>query len=157
MLKKEKDANLDFNKFYILSMSHPIIKKLEDKYKRSDLPEIRPGMIIRLVQKIKEGEKTRNQTIEGLVITKKHGQEIGSMITIRKIVSGVGIEWTIPLNAPQIEKIEIVKESRMRRSKLYYIRNKSQRQTRMKLKREIRQAKAIKLPKEEIVEEIAEE
>jgi len=127
-------------------MVHPKIDKITEKYKRADLPEIKPGMIIRLVQKIKEGDKVRNQTIEGLVIAQKHGQEMGNHITIRRIIGGIGTEWSISRHSPQIEKIEIIKASKVRRAKLYYMRRKSQKETRLKLRREIKVARQAKKP-----------
>jgi len=142
-------------------MSHLKLKAVTDKQKRHDLADIKPGMIVKIIQKIKEGNKTRNQTIEGLVISRKHGQEIGSRITVRRIVAGVGIEWTIPSHAPNIEKVEVLKESKVRRAKLYYMRRKSQRQTRMKLKREIKALREAKIedveipPQEQIAEQEA--
>ena len=85
---------------------------------KKDLPEIRPGDTIRIYQKVKEKE----QIFEGLVIARKHGKGIGSTITIRKIISGIGVERIFPLHSPTIEKIEILKRGKVRRAKLYYLR-----------------------------------
>lgn len=87
-----------------------------------DLPDLRPGDTIRVSQKIKEGDKERIQTFEGLVIARKHGKETGSTITVRKIISSVGVERIFPLHSPTIEKIEILKREKTRRAKLYYLR-----------------------------------
>ena len=81
-------------------------------------PDIRPGDTIRVHQKIKEGDKDRIQIFEGLVIGKKHGKGINSNITVRKVVDGVGVEKIFPVNSPSIEKIEILRSGKVRRSKL---------------------------------------
>ncbi len=100
--------------------------------------EIKPGMTIRVFQKIKEGEKSKLQQIEGLVLARKHGQEPGATITIRRILDGVGVEWILPVFSPKIERIELIKASRVRRSKLYSLRTKSQKKIRAKLRKEIK-------------------
>jgi len=92
------------------------------------IPEIKPGMTIRVYQKIKErnpkGElKERVQYFEGLVIAKKHGKEIGGSITVRKVSDGVGVEKIFPLHLPTITKIEIKKQERVRRAKLNFLKN----------------------------------
>src|SRR3989344_7725293 len=99
-----------------------------------DFSNIRPGLTLKIHQKIKEGSKTRTQIFEGLVIAKKHGNSINSTITVRKVSGGVGVERTFPLHMPTIEKIEIVKAAKVRRAKLYYIRTKTARETRKKTK-----------------------
>ena len=121
--------------------------------------EIRPGMYIKLFQKTKEGDKEKLQHFEGLVIARKHGKEAGATITLRRIIEGVGVEWILPLSSPKIEKINLVKESRVKRAKLYYLRNKSQRKTRAKLRKEIRSEagvvnETVKTEKEEDAEKI---
>ena len=93
---------------------------------KKELPEIKPGMTVRVYQKIKElnikgEEKERIQYFEGMVIAKKHGNEAGGTITVRKISDGVGVEKIFPLNLPTIEKIEIKKKARVRRAKLYFL------------------------------------
>lgn len=89
---------------------------------KKDLPDIRPGDTVRVHQKVKEGDKERTQVFEGLVIARKHGREAGSTITVRKVISGVGVERIFPLYSPTIEKIELVKREKVRRAKLYYLR-----------------------------------
>lgn len=96
--------------------------------------DIRSGDTVRVWQKIKDGEKTRLQAFEGLVIARKHGRETGATFTVRKIASGVGVEKIFPLYSPVIDKIEIVRRSKVRRAKLYYIREKTARQIRRKMK-----------------------
>lgn len=89
---------------------------------RTDLPDFRPGDTIRVHVRLKEGEKERIQVFEGLVIARKHGG-ISETFTVRKISSGVGVERVFPLHSPSIATIEKVREGRVRRAKLYYIRN----------------------------------
>ena len=97
--------------------------------------DIKPGMTVRVWQKIKEGEKTRIQAFEGLIIAKKHGQEPGATFTVRKMVGDIGVERIFPLHSPNIEKIEIVSQSKVRRAKLYYIREKARKVIRKKMRR----------------------
>lgn len=98
------------------------------------LPSITVGDTVKVHQKIKEGEKTRTQAFEGIIIARKHGSEAGATITVRKISGGIGVERTLPLHMPTIEKIEVVKRSKVRRAKLYYLREKSAKETRRKTK-----------------------
>jgi large subunit ribosomal protein L19 len=86
--------------------------------------EIKTGDIVRVYQKIKEGGKERTQVFEGIVIARKHRNEIGATITVRKEISGIGVEKIFPIHSPTIEKIEIVKEGKRKRAKLYYLRGK---------------------------------
>jgi large subunit ribosomal protein L19 len=97
-------------------------------------PDIKPGVTLRVHQKIKEGDKTRTQVFEGIVIARKHGSEPGATITVRKVTGGIGVEKTFPLYLPTIEKFEVVKASKVRRAKLYYLRGKTARETRRKTK-----------------------
>lgn len=110
------------------------ITALEKTYLRSGLPEIRPGDTIRVVQKIEEGDKERLSPFEGLLIARKHGRGITATFTVRKIVDGVGVERIFPLYSPNIAKIEILRRSKVRRAKLYYIREKAAREVRKKMK-----------------------
>lgn len=93
---------------------------------KETIDTISPGMTIRVYQKIKElntkgEEKERVQYFEGIVIGKKHGKEQGGTMTVRKISEGVGVEKIFPLNLPTITKIEIKKEAKTRRAKLYFL------------------------------------
>ncbi len=110
-------------------------KKLDEFNKRQlkkDLPEMKSGYTVRVHQKIKEGDKQRIQVFEGLIIARKHGQGINATITVRKVTSGLGVERIFPIHAPFIEKIEVVKKGKVRRAKLYYIRDKSAKKSRLK-------------------------
>jgi|SRR3990167_2702346 len=107
---------------------------VEKQHLRSDLPWVNPGDSVRVVQKVKEGDKERLSPFEGLVIAKKHGKGISATFTVRKVVDGVGVERVFPLHSPTISKIEILRRSKVRRAKLYYIREKAAREIRRKMK-----------------------
>ncbi|MGI6373791.1 MAG: 50S ribosomal protein L19 [Patescibacteria group bacterium] len=90
--------------------------------------ELKPGLTVRVYQKIKElnskgEEKERIQYFEGIIIARKHNNEVGATITVRKISDGIGVEKIFPLNLPTITKIEIKKEAKTRRAKLYFLRD----------------------------------
>lgn len=97
--------------------------------------DIRPGDTVRVHQKIEEKGKFRLQAFEGLVLAKKHGKEAGGTFTVRRVASGVGVEKIFPLYSPMIDHIEIVKRARVRRAKLYFIRDKVAREARRQLRR----------------------
>jgi len=89
--------------------------------------ELKPGMTVRVHQKIKElnskgEEKERIQYFEGMIIARKHNKEVGSTITVRKSSEGIGVEKIFPLNLPTITKIEIKKQAEVKRAKLYFLR-----------------------------------
>ena len=95
---------------------------------------IKAGDVVRVHLKIEEKGKTRLQIFEGLVIARKHGNEPGATFTVRKVASGVGVEKVLPLFSPVIDHIEIVRSSKTRRSKLYFVREKSTKQISRKFK-----------------------
>ncbi len=112
---------------------------------KTNLPDIRPGDTVRIHQKIKEAPKKgksskgqevkeRIQMFEGLVIARKHGKGMTATITVRKMISGIGVEKIFPLHSPIIEKIEIVKRGKARRAKLYYLREAKGKRARLKKK-----------------------
>ncbi len=107
---------------------------LEKSYLRTDLPEIRPGDTVRVYQKVKEGDKERVTQFEGLVIARKHGNGITATYIVRKVVDGIGVERTFPLHSPTITKVDVLRHSKTRRAKLYYIRDKAAREVRKKMK-----------------------
>lgn len=124
---------------------------------RQDL-DIRSGDTICVTQKIIEKDKktgkpkTRLQDFEGLCLAVKHGKEAGGTITIRKVTSGVGVERIFPIYSPMVEKISVVKRSKVRRAKLYHIRKKAAKEIRRQMRN------VMELPDvEEVVEVAAEE
>jgi large subunit ribosomal protein L19 len=108
------------------------------------MEEIKPGMTVRILQKIPTGKTTKKkekdsgrdktQQIEGLVIARKHGKEAGATITIRRVVDGIGVEWIIPIFSPHVKKVELINTARVRRAKLNFLRDRSSRQIRAKIK-----------------------
>ncbi len=113
------------------------MKTFLNTYKKTDLPKFKVGDVVRVYQEIEEGNKKRLQPFEGLVIARKHGQEIGATFTVRKIISGIGTEKIFPLHSPIVKKIEIIKRARkVRRAKLYWVRKKTAREIQKKLKLE---------------------
>lgn len=102
-------------------MSNLIIEKLLAKTKRTDLPEFTPGDTIRVHVKIREGDKERVQAFEGVVIAQTRGPQ--ASFTVRKISFGQGVERIFPVNSKVIDRVEVVRSSKVRRAKLYYLRS----------------------------------
>lgn len=126
-----------------------------DKVKKLD---IKSGDTVRVFSKIQEKGKTRLQAFEGLVLARKHGSEMGSTITVRKISNGVGVERIFPLHSPSIDRIELVKRSKTKRSKLYFLKDKTNKEIRKKLKAfgvEVSEKEEVK--DEDMMEEVVEE
>ena len=98
------------------------VEAIEREQMRMDVPYLRAGDKLKVHYRIREGEKVRIQVFEGVLIGQKRGG-IRASITVRKVSFGVGVERVFPLHSPFIEKIEVVSHSRVRRSKLYYLRN----------------------------------
>jgi large subunit ribosomal protein L19 len=105
-----------------------------NKLQLKEMPDVKSGCTIKVHQKIKEGNKERIQIFEGIVIARKHGKGINSTITVRKVVDGVGVERIFPVHSPSIEKIEIIKAGKARRSKLYFLRTAKGRKAKLKNK-----------------------
>lgn len=101
---------------------------------KADQPNLRAGDVVRVHRKIKEGEKERIQIFEGMIIAIKGGQSSSPMITVRKVSNGTGVEIVVPLYSPAIEKVELIKRAKVRRAKLYYIRDKAAKALRFKFK-----------------------
>ncbi len=112
-------------------MNLNLVNEITKSQLKSDLPELRPGMTVRVDVKIKEGDKSRIQAFEGIVI-KVQGSGIGETFTVRKISSGVGVERTFPVNSPLIDKIHVLRTGKVRRAKLYYLRSRSGKSARIK-------------------------
>ncbi len=109
---------------------------------------IKSGDTVRVHQRIQDKAKTRIQIFEGIVLARKHGNEPGATFTVRKVTSGVGVEKIFPLYSPNIDKIEIVKRSKVRRAKLYFIRDKVARE----IRRQMRKMRLVSMSTESVVE-----
>lgn len=111
------------------------IEEIERAYFKKDLPELGPGDTVKIYLKIKEEDKERIQKFEGIVISKR-GSGLSKTFTIRKISHGEGVERTFPLHSPSIQKIEIVRKGKVRRAKLYYLRGKVGKKTKVDQQRQ---------------------
>lgn len=114
--------------------------------------DFRAGDTVRVWQKIAEKGKFRLQAFEGLVLARKHGKEAGATFTVRRVASGVGVEKIFPLFSPVIDKIDVLKRARVRRSKLYHIREKAAKE----ISRQMRNVRAQKEVAEPVTQEAAE-
>jgi len=130
------------------------IREIIEKFTKKSVLNILPGDTVKVFQKIKEGSKERVQVFEGTVLAKKHGNEVGATITVRKVSKGVAIERIFPIRSPLIQKIEVIKRSKVRRAKLYFLRTAKGKRSRLKRK-EFDQEKVNKI--EEIIEDEKEE
>ena len=104
-------------------MNLGLVNEITKDQMKTDFPELRPGQTVRVDVSIKEGDKSRIQAYEG-VVTKVQGSGIGQTFTVRKISSGVGVERTFPVHSPIVEKVTVVREGKVRRAKLYYLRDR---------------------------------
>jgi large subunit ribosomal protein L19 len=107
-----------------------IRKTLEARHARKNLPDFRAGDVVRVREKVREGGKERVAMFEGLVIARKHGAGLNGTFTVRRVISGMGVERIFPLHSPHLERIEIIKRTRVRRAKLYYVRRQMGRRVR---------------------------
>jgi large subunit ribosomal protein L19 len=99
-----------------------LIQELEKDQLRDDLPSFGPGDTVRVLYRVREGDKERIQVFEGVCISRRGGGT-GSTFTVRKISSGIGVERVFPDHAPTVKGVEVVRRGRVRRAKLYYLRN----------------------------------
>ncbi|MDO5548343.1 MAG: 50S ribosomal protein L19 [Eubacteriales bacterium] len=100
-----------------------LVKVLADQQIKSDLPELKIGDTVKVHAKIKEGNRERIQIFEGTIIAMKHSG-INKTVTVRRISYGVGVEKTFPVHSPNIAKFEVVRHGKVRRAKLYYLRDR---------------------------------
>lgn len=114
-------------------MNLNLVNEITNNQLRDDIPEFRPGCTVKVDVRIKEGDKSRIQVFEGLVISKK-GRGIGETFTVRKMSNGVGVERTFPVHSPIIEKITVLRVGKVRRAKLFYLRGLSGKASRIKEK-----------------------
>jgi large subunit ribosomal protein L19 len=118
----------------IPTMANKVISPAVDAAKRAAL-DLRAGDSVRVWQKIKEKDKFRLQAFEGLVLARKHGTQAGATFTVRKVIDGVGVERIFPLYSPAIDKVELIRRSKVRRAKLYFIREKAAKEIRHQMRR----------------------
>ena len=110
---------------------HALIQKVENSFKKKQVVDVRSGDTVKVHQRIKEGNKERVQVFEGLVIRTDRKDSMTSTITVRRIASGVGVEKSFLLHSPLVEKIEVVKRSKVRRKYLTYMRKRSGKSARL--------------------------
>lgn len=120
---------------------------LEAKHARQNLPDFRAGDIVRVREKVREGAKERVALFEGLVIARKHGAGLDGTFTVRRVISGMGVERIFPLHSPRLERIEIIKRTKVRRAKLYYVRRQ--------MGKRVRRRKELAVPETRPVEVLA--
>lgn len=112
----------------------PLIQELTKEQLRDDIPDFRAGDTVRVHVRVVEGSHERIQMFEGVVIKRK-GTGIGATYTVRKMASGVGVERTFPVNDPRVAKVEVLRHGRVRRAKLYYLRDRHGKSARIAEKR----------------------
>jgi len=112
-------------------MNLNLVREITQEQMRKDLPDVRVGQTVKVDVRIKEGDKSRIQAFEG-VVTSVKGSGIGRSFTVRKLSSGVGVERTFPFNSPIIDKITVLRQGKVRRAKLFYLRNRSGKAARLK-------------------------
>ena len=114
-----------------IKMNLNLVEEITRSQLKEERPDIRPGYTVRVDVRIQEGNKSRIQAFEGVVIRVK-GHGISETFTVRKISSGVGVERTFPLNSPLVEKIAVLRKGKVRRARLYYLRGRSGKSARIK-------------------------
>jgi large subunit ribosomal protein L19 len=119
--------------FILMASKTPVISGINVKERKA--LDIRPGDTVKVWQKIQEKGKTRLQAFEGLVLARKHGTEAGGTFTVRKVIDGVGVEKIFPLYTPMIDKIDLLRRSKVRRAKLYFVREKAAKEIRRQMRR----------------------
>ncbi|MGK7345840.1 MAG: 50S ribosomal protein L19 [Candidatus Nitrospinota bacterium M3_3B_026] len=102
---------------------NPIVEFVEKQYMKKSVPAFRIGDTVRVHMRIVEGDKERIQVVEGVVIARKHSG-IRETFTVRKVSSGIGVERIFPIHSPRVEKVEVVRSGKVRRAKLYYLRER---------------------------------
>ena len=112
-------------------MNLNLVNEITKSQMKTDLPDLRPGQTVRVDVKIKEGDKFRIQAYEGIVV-KVQGSGIGKSFTVRKISSGVGVERTFPVHSPVIDKITVVRTGKVRRARLFFLRERSGKSAKIK-------------------------
>jgi len=114
-----------------------IIKSIEAEYtgRKAEFPDFNPGDTVNVHVKIREGNKERIQQFQGIVIQRRNTSSVGETFTVRKVSNGVGVERIFPILSPSIEKIELIRQGRVRRARLFYLRGKQGKAARIKEKK----------------------
>ncbi len=107
-----------------------LVRKVTEGQMRTDIPDFRPGTTVVVNVRIREGEKERIQAFEGVVIARE-GRGIAEKYTVRKMSSGIGVERTFPVHSPVVESVKVLRRGKVRRAKLYYLRNRSGKSARL--------------------------
>ena len=105
-----------------MSGKHPLVQVIENAQLKTDLPAFAPGDTVIVSVKVKEGDRERLQAFEGTVIARRNGS-IRETFTVRRVSYGIGVERTFPLHSPRLDHIEVIRHGKVRRAKLYYLRN----------------------------------
>ncbi len=130
---------------------NPTIALVDKKSLKKSIPDVTTGDVVRVSQKIREGAKTRSQVFEGMVIERSGGNSITASITVRKIASGVGVEKKFLLNSPNIEGIKVLRSSKVRRKKIFFMRELTGKAAKIKEKQR-KMMQEIGLKEDEVVE-----
>jgi large subunit ribosomal protein L19 len=128
--RKNTKAQLLWKEGFLLD----IIKSIEAAQLKKDMPDMRPGDTVKVYVKVKEGNRERLQIFEGVII-RRRGSGMSETFTVRRVSYGVGIERTFPANSPRIDKIEIIRRGKVRRARLYYLRDLVGKSARIREKR----------------------
>ncbi|NLM83096.1 MAG: 50S ribosomal protein L19 [Clostridiales bacterium] len=110
-----------------------LVQKLSEQYMKPELPEMNVGDTVRVLVRVKEGNRERVQAFEGTIIAKKHGG-INQTITVRRVSYNVGVEKVFPVHSPSIVKVETIRRGKVRRAKLYYLRKRVGKKAKVKEK-----------------------
>lgn len=141
-------------------MSQALLSHVAASSLRNNVPAVKPGCSVKVFHKIKEGDKERVQVFQGLVIRVSSGSGVAKTFTVRKVVQGIGVEKIFPFHAATVEKVEVIKQGKVRRSKLYYMRRRQGKSTRLRetdLEIEMIEAPVVGTAAGELVEEVKEE
>ena len=111
-------------------MSMRVVEKFEAKHEKADMPEFGPGDTVKVFVRVVEGDKVRSQMFQGVVINRR-GSGLRSTFTVRKISEGIGVERIFPLHSPAIASVEVARRGRVRRAKLFYLRDRAGKSTRL--------------------------
>lgn len=112
-------------------MTHKALQRIYENYKREEIPHLEPGDTVRVNVKIREGDKERLQAFEGVLIA-RHNSGLSETITVRKVSFGIGVERVFPIHSPVVDSIKTLRKAKVRRAKLYYLRERRGKAARLK-------------------------